>query len=135
MDKYTSVAKELGMSSEAAQKILETVGPELQASQGKALDAMSADWEKQVFADKEIGGDKLAENLSVAKRAVDTFATPELKALLDSTRLGNHPEVIRLFHRLGTKISNDKFVTGGTTTRAPGDSRTLAERMYPSQTS
>ena len=45
-------------------------------------------WTESVKTDKEIGGDKLAENLSVARKALDTFGTPELRDVLNATASG-----------------------------------------------
>jgi hypothetical protein len=85
-------------------------------------------WTEQVKTDKEIGGDKLAENLGVARKAIDTFGSPELKALLNSTGLGNHPEVVKLAFKVGKAISEDGFVSGspkGNTTNDP------AKKLFP----
>ena len=85
--------------------------------------------QSQSMADKEFGGDKLNENLALASKAMDAFATPELKQVLDQTGLGNHPELIRAFVRVGRQISEDRLVPGGS--MPVGDSRTIAERLYP----
>lgn len=124
---YTEVAKELGLSQEAAQKILDKMGPTIQARQQAAIEATHGEWKNQTTTDKEIGGDKLAENLAVAKKALDTFGTPELRDLLVQTGLGNHPEIIRAFFRAGKQISEDSVVMGGNKT-APRDP---AEILFP----
>ena len=79
-------------------------------------------------ADKDIGGDKLAENLSVARKALETFGTPELRDVLNATGFGNHPAVIKAFYKIGQAISEDRFVTGG----AKGPETDMAKRMFPS---
>ena len=79
--------------------------------------------------DAEIGGDKLPENLAVARKALETFGTPELKALLNESGLGNHPEVIRFFYRSGKAISEDRVIRGG----AAGQPTDPAKRMFPNQ--
>ena len=63
-------------------------------------------------ADKEFGGEKLDENLAIAKTALDKFATPEFTKLLNDTGLGNHPEVLRVFVRAGKAISPDSVIPG-----------------------
>ena len=52
-------------------------------------------WAADVKADKEIGGDNLISNLSAAQRALDQFGTPELKEYLNTTGLGNHPDLVK----------------------------------------
>jgi hypothetical protein len=92
------------------------------------IDATSTAWEQAAKADKEIGGDKLPENLGLAKSVLDKFGTAELRELLTTSRLGNNPEVIRLLSKVGAAISDDARVTTG---KAP-DANTKARVMFPS---
>lgn len=116
---FAGIAKELGMPQEAAQKVHD-LGVKLAAKQAStyqaALEKAQNEWKENAVKDKEFGGEKLAENLSVASKALAEFATPELKQMLDESRLGNHPEVLRLFYRVGKAMSEDKFVAGRQTT-------------------
>lgn len=127
IDQFSEVAKELNLPQDAAQKILDKVGPVIQARQAEALQAVRSEWEAASKSDKEFGGDKLAENLAVAKRALDQFGTPELRELLNTTGLGNHPEFIRVMYKAGLAISEDGFVSGNGSKPAPADAR----RLYP----
>jgi len=112
---FEGIAKELGLPQEAAQKV-HSLGAKLAAKQAAAyqaaLETTQAQWKETAVKDKEFGGEKLQENLGVANKALAQFATPELKALLDGSKLGDHPEVVRLFYRLGKAMSEDKFVPG-----------------------
>nr|DAN78204.1 MAG TPA: putative protease [Caudoviricetes sp.] len=108
---YAEAAKEAGLSQEKADIILGKIAPHLAQQQIKAIEKASSEWEAASRADPEFGGDKLNENLSVAAKAIEQFATPELKTLLNESRLGNNPEVIRLFYRVGKAISEDGFVS------------------------
>lgn len=125
---FGEVAKDLNLSQEAAQKILDKVGPVMAAQQNEALQAASNEWAEASKTDKEFGGDKLNENLAVAKKAMDQFASPELRTLLNESALGNNPEVIRMFYRVGKAISEDGFVVGG---NAKNSEQTTAQRLYP----
>lgn len=120
---YKQAAKEIGLSPENATKLMEFGA----LAQAKALDKMSSDWEASSLADKEFGGDKFGENLAIASKARDAFATPELIDLLDATRLGNHPEMIRAFYKIGKALSEDNLVSGG---KAPAAQQTAAEKLY-----
>ncbi len=131
-DAFTPVAKELGLTNEQAQKLVD-----LYASQVKGFDerlvaehnARVAEWTKKAEGDAEYGGPKLAENMAVAKKALDTFATEDLRQFLDDTGLGNHPEVVRLFFRIGQKLKEDGFAEGVSTGKEP---KSLAAVLYPS---
>lgn len=130
---YAEVAKELNLTQDNAQKVLDKVAPVLQARQSELIQAAQAQWTEGAKADKEFGGDKLTENLGVAKKALDTFGTPELKALLNQSGLGNHPEIIRAFYRAGKTISEDKFVggkSGSSSGATSGTNKSYAERLF-----
>lgn len=143
MTEFTGLAKELGLSQEQAQKLAELGTKKVQGandSQEAKLIELAATtatkWGEETKVDKEFGGAALDENLGIAKAAVDAYASPELKALLgkfdkkdnpNGTGLGNHPEVVRLFYRLGKTISSDtKLHTG----EKSASSESLADRLY-----
>lgn len=131
---FSEVAKELDLSETKAQKVLDRVAPVIAARQAEQLKAARREWAEAAAADKEFGGGKLAENLAVAKRALDAFATPALRTLLEASGLGNHPEVVRLFYRAGKAISeDDRLVTGQGGQSNRNDARLLykASHMNP----
>ena len=129
--KFEGVARELGLSQEAAMKMIDTVAPEMQAALKAHQDATVAQWVEDVKSDKEFGGEKVNENLAIAKKALDTFGSPELTKMLETTGLGNHPELIRAFYRAGQKISQGTFVPSPV---APGRSVNgdAGSKLYPS---
>jgi hypothetical protein len=128
---FKALAKELNLPQEKAQQVAD-LGAKLaqkwQAQQATALTEAAAKWAADSQADKEFGGDKLQENLATAKKALDTFGSPELKTLLNESGLGNHPEIIRMLFKAGTAISEDRLVAG-----KPGATpvQSTAQRMYP----
>lgn len=135
LGEFKDMAKGFGLKQEQAQALADLGVKQAQAiaSQFEAQRvAETASWLEAAKTDKEFGGEKLAENLAVAKRAMDAFASPELKAVLDRTGLGNHPELIRAFVKAGKLISEDSLVAGGTQPVTKGG-KTLAERLYPEQ--
>jgi hypothetical protein len=130
-NEFTALAKENNLTQAAAQKLFE-LGAKQSAKLSESLLSKTAEvqakWETDAKADKEFGGEKLAENLAVAGKALDAYASPELKALLgkfdqeknpNGTSLGNHPEIIRLFLRVGQAMAEDKLVTGSPTPAKP----------------
>ncbi len=109
---YAEAAREAGLSQEAADIVLNKIAPHLAQQQAARLAEARNDWAQQSRADAEFGGEKLDENLAVAKKAVEALASPELKTLLEQSGLGNHPEIIRMFYRAGRYLSQDAFVGG-----------------------
>jgi hypothetical protein len=64
------------------------------------------------------GEESYDANLEVAKRAIKAFASDEQVELLNSAeingvKLGDHPMIVELFHRVGQKLSSDDIVKGG----------------------
>lgn len=130
-EQFTAWAKDLDLPQDKAQAVA-AMGAELvqkaQAAQQEAWQAQVADWRKEVETDKEVGGPALAENLGFAARAIDTFA-PELREVLDSSGLGNHPVLVKAFIRIGKAISEDRLVGGAQ--QSPSVSADPAKRLFP----
>jgi len=124
---YAEVAKELGLTQAQAQAAFEKLAAKGHASQVQQLDAMAKEWAEKSTSDSEFGGVSLQENLSVAKKALDAFGSPELRSLLNESGLGNHPEMIRLLYRAGRAVSEDKFVGGSSNASA---SKASAKAFY-----
>ena len=134
--RFSEVAKELNLTNEAAQSILDKMGPQLASRQESQIKAIQNQWMQASTADKEFGGEKLIENLSVAKKALDAFGSTELRTLLNESGLGNHPEVIRFMYRAGKAISEDSFVKGAASTsraRGPFTFDDAASVLYSNQ--
>lgn len=88
----------------------------------------AAQWSAAVQADKELGGEQLAENLAVARKALNTLGSPQLLQLLDKSGLGNHPDLVRAFFRAGRMIAEDAVLPGGTKPVGAAVGRTAHER-------
>jgi hypothetical protein len=88
----------------------------------------AAQWSAAVQADKELGGEQLAENLAVARKALNTLGSPQLLQLLDKSGLGNHPDLVRAFFRAGRMMAEDAVLPGGTKPAGAAVGRTAHER-------
>ena len=135
---FGDVAKELNLPQEAAQKVLDKVAPVIQAKQAKALEIAKADWVSNSQADEEFGGEKLNDNLEIAKTALDAFGNDALKSLLVETGFGNHPEIIRFMYRAGKAISEDSYVGNSegadySRNNGPKDFNAIANSLYSNQ--
>lgn len=134
LGEFEGVARELNLPQDKAQMVVDKLAPKvaerMAAQQQAVVQQARADWLAASKSDKEFGGDKLAENMGVVSKAMSSFGTPELRALLDESGLGNHPEVIRAFYRAGKAISEDRIVTGNTGP-ASGMPKTDARSLYP----
>ena len=125
---FEPVARDLNLTNEQAQKLVDAYPKILagvQQRQAEAWQAQTEQWAADVKADKEIGGDKLTANLSAAQRALDQFGTPELKTYLNDTGLGNHPDLVKAFVKIGKAMSEDGMVDGSNQGQ-----RSAAEVLY-----
>lgn len=127
-EEFSAIAKELKLSQADAQRIAD-VAIKMQQKQAETHVATVKGWADSCKTDKEFGGDNLEQNMSVARKAIDTFGSPELKALLNSSGLGNHPEIVRFAFKAGKAVSEDTFVKSGS--RVPTPESSLEQRLYP----
>jgi hypothetical protein len=108
-DEFKAIAKELSLPKDAAQKVMDLAVKREQA-RADAFAKQISDWGDAVRADKVLG---VPENQALARKAIDTFGTPELKSMFNTTGMGNHPEVVRLAYAVGKALSEDKVVVNG----------------------
>jgi len=107
---FGGVAKELGLSQDQAQKLVDhyiKLTQEGIAAHTEQLNQISEDWKKASETDKEFGGANLDANIAVAKKALDTFGNPELSKYLNESKLGNNPELIRFCWKVGKLLADD----------------------------
>lgn len=142
IEKTSAVAKELGLSNEHGQKVLDhvnaTVAARLDAIQkseapdGEAWTKRVDGWESAALADPELGkGDpKQFEAVAAqAKAALTKFFPPEVAEFLQQTGFGSHPGVIKGFHKIAKAMGEATFVTGAD----KGGAKSAAEALYPNQ--
>lgn len=123
--------KELGLSQEQAQKLVDFQAAQVQAGQQGQMDAFNQlknDWVDQAKADPEIGGDKFDENVGIAREALKKFGNEGLTKLLNDFGMGNHPEVIRLMAKVGRLTKEDNPDDTGNPPSKPNDHVSV---LYP----
>jgi hypothetical protein len=128
---FSEVAKELNLTQENADKLLNKMAPIITERQTQQIEAVQEQWAEASKADKEFGGEKLDENLKVAKSALEKFGSPELSKLLQETGAGNNPEIIRLLYRVGKATGEDSLVTGS---QSAPNSKSAASILYDKST-
>lgn len=122
---FSEVARELNLSQENAQKVFGSVVPAAREYLRQDLVQKAKQWSEASSQDQEFGGEHFKANLGVAASAYNQYASAELKKIIADSGLGNHPEFIRLFYRVGKAMQQDKGVTGGTSAPA------TPSRRYP----
>lgn len=87
-------------------------------------------WLKDAKADDEIGKADYDKNLSHAHRAFKAFGNDKAMQLFDSYGLGNHPEILRIFVRMGKAIGEGGTVLSGEASQRVSDGQALYPNMY-----
>lgn len=120
VEEIAAFSKARGLSVEQAQALLDRDHAATVAyADGlqKELADKRAGWLASSRTDKEVGGDKFVESAELAKRARDRFFGADVARMLDETGLGDHPEILRGFARIGKAIAEDRFVPAGAPAR------------------
>lgn len=111
VEAISNFAKEKGFTNEQAQVLLERENSAAQAgveSMNQKAKQLGAQWLNEAKADKEIGGEKFAENVMTANSALDAlFPGVEIRKFMDQTGLGNNPVVLKGFVKIGNMLKND----------------------------
>lgn len=129
IEAFTPLAKELKLSNEEFQKLVDYRAKEVKAAtdkQAQDFDKFRADTKAETL--KEFGP-KLQEELPYVAKARDQFADSEVMQLLDDTGLSSHKAFIRMFGKIGRAVSEDKRVDGRTTPAGLSD----GQIMFPNQ--
>ena len=114
IEAVSAFAKEKGLSQEAAQAVLEREHALIKGhheAQMQEWEATKKQWLDASMSDKEFGGDRLKESVEIASRAIKRFdPTGKMTEMLETSGLGNHPEVIRFMKRIGEAMAEDRLV-------------------------
>ena len=131
LGEFATFAKERNMPQETAQEILDYYTKnveQLQASQAEAWEQTRNEWVDSAKKDEEFGGQQFQENMKHVATAMKQFGSPELRDLLNESGLGDNPELIRFFYRVGKLAGEGEFHTG---TGGSAGERDAARTLYP----
>jgi hypothetical protein len=153
LEAATPIFKELGLSQEAAQRLVSFHAEQLKATlpsaQESAYTEMRKDWATKTLAHPEItsavdkdsgktGIDAVKINIGRVLGALgDATLANEFKAAMDLTGAGDHPAFVRALNKLAGLITEGRPVTGKGPSpegqRAPGTASrpSAAQALYP----
>lgn len=133
LEKFSSFAKEKKLTQEQAQEFLGREEMALKSyadKQAQEFEQLKTQWVSDVKNDPEIGGEAFTKNVELAHRALEKFGTQKFIEELNQTGYGNHPELVRIFSRIGKLISEDKMVSPGSVS---GGTKTYEDIFYGKQ--
>ena len=114
VDFVTTVAKEMKLNNEQAGSLLKILADNYQTVQQQTVQKERTNWRAELRSDPELGGenfDKTRLHLSTVMRK---FGNNEVKDILNSTGLGDHPAFVRMFNAIGASMSQEVNVIKGT---------------------
>lgn len=119
LKEFDALNKETNLSQAQANKYMEfglrlaqKHSAELPKLLQQAQQAKIAQFKQALNTDAEIcGGDKAKMNayLDTADKGFDAFANDEVKSALADAGLNYHPAIIKMFHRIGELVGDDKI--------------------------
>jgi len=131
---FTDIAKEHGLTGPAAQRLIDLAAKQLATAtqrQQAVWEQQNAEWQAQIKADKEIGGDKLPGTLQTFAKVASNpeLSDPAFREALAATGAGNHPAIVRTLARWAKALSEGGPIQGGPagSSRTP---QTLGEVFY-----
>lgn len=134
IEKISELARKLDLTNDQAVE-LASLHNAFALESSKALDseaeATVKEWHDAVLADPELGGKNFDTTRKHAQAAMSKIGTRALQEVLDDTGLGNHPELVRVFAKIGKAMEEDAFVAAQKS--ATPAAKTRAETLFPNQ--
>lgn len=130
VEQFAPVFKDLGLTQDQAQKLVDIEASRVQASEAGQVEAFNQlidGWKNESLNDSEFGGDKFEESIGQAQKAIGEFGSPELKKLLDEHGVGNHPAMVRFMVKVGQTLKEDSPGGGKPT----GGKKDRVDVLYP----
>lgn len=111
------MAKKHGLSNEAMTDLVGEYANRLKAVNEAATAAYvrtQEDWQKEIKADKDIGGDKLPGVLETIGKVMSNpkITDPKFKEALNLTGAGNNPAILKTFYNLAKLVTEGGAVLG-----------------------
>ena len=91
--------------------------------------ALHEQWVFRSQIDPQFGGPLFDKNLELAKQVIKTYGTKQFNDFLNITGHGSHPEVIRIFWKIGQALARAHTANDNFLTKSPP--KTIGELFYP----
>lgn len=128
LDEFKQFAATNKMSKETAQAIVSLKVKEVQ-EQHAAFQEQRKAWVGELKADPDFGGKGFDSNVKTATLALRQFDTDgSALKVLQATGLDNHPAIVKMLHRVGVGVADDKVHT--THDRGGKPEKPLGEALF-----
>ena len=133
LDGFREFAHDTGLTQDQANNILKLYGDiqeEQEESQQNGLEELRTNTTMEL---QKEWGKNFDGKMDYAKRAFAQFASPELSQLMDESGMGNHPEMLRVFAKVGELMGEDSLVVGtglGSSQLSPEQAQQEIQALY-----
>tara|TARA_Y100000310_G_scaffold237539_1_gene240827 strand:+ start:103 stop:939 length:837 start_codon:yes stop_codon:yes gene_type:complete len=133
LDGFREFAHDTGLTQDQANNILKLYGDiqeEQEESQQNSLEELRTNTTMEL---QKEWGKNFDGKMDYAKRAFAQFASPELSQLMDESGMGNHPEMLRVFAKVGELMGEDSLVVGtglGSSQLSPEQAQQEIQALY-----
>lgn len=112
LDFYRNATHQLGLTQDQAANMLKLYATVEEQNQ-KAAQQRNADFavDSQINLKRE-WGTNYDSKIDYAQRAFAQFSSKEFSQLMDETGLGNHPELLKAFSKIGEAMGDDQLIVG-----------------------
>ena len=131
--KFVEFAKQLNVKPEDAQAFVDSYGAYEKGRQEaeksaheQQMKALNEGYIESVKKDPDLGGANFERTQSRINAAREAFADESVKELFDT--IGNHPGLVRMMEKIGSKLEQATFTNTGKPT--PGKEALGAKAMY-----
>lgn len=115
LEKFASTAKDLKLSPDQAQKLVDwqaTINKEAQAQEETMRAQIIEDLKKETIEHLSAGGKNPDQELSKAAKAMLVFGGQKVVDVLKRAGLDSQVDIVSHFIKLGEKVSEDSFAEG-----------------------
>jgi hypothetical protein len=130
-DEFLAVVNDRKLApKELANKLVDLQAKAAQLQQAKSVEVyeqLQTEWQNEVRADKDVGGDKLEGVLGGISKVVDKYGSAELRQMMDLTGVGNNLHMVRFLNKVSAVLNEPGFVPGSP---AGGVQKSAAELIY-----
>jgi len=130
---FRQLAHQIGLNNDQANVLFDAYVNAIAGQQEQEQSAFEQfEVENTQALQKEWGG-SFDKNVELARRAFMNFATPEAVEIMEQTGLGNHPEILKVFSRIGELLQEDSVLPGSSTPVLGGMNPAQAQETFNSK--
>lgn len=111
------------------QDFVQKIMTDSDAALTKAWEDQQTQWQDEVRADPEVGGEKMEPVLGEIAKLVNEYGTPEVADILTNTGAGNNIHIVKMMHKIAKALNEGNGHANGA---PPPSEKSAAQTLFPS---